>query len=214
MPAELFQLGKYYLWQMLSEEYHFNQKELSLAANAEIMLTKNEMINKVVNRLAEIAEMLKLAYTQSGIHKNESVVLSPKISRGEQYKGLPYVMLDFPRIFSKNDVLAIRTMWWWGNGFTVMLHLKGKYLQEAVPKLLKKFNGLKQQYISITTDEWDHAIAEPGFIPIGQVSEIEFSALLQQRQFIKLATKFKFSEWNNSQQLIADTFITYLQLIE
>ena len=38
----------------------------------------------------------------------EMLFHSPKISKGENYKGLPYVMLDYPRCFGKTDIFAIR----------------------------------------------------------------------------------------------------------
>ena len=62
----------------------------------------------------------------------EVLIQSPKISRGENYNGLPYVMLDYPRCFGKEDVFAMRTMFWWGNFFSITWHLKGKYSKEYI----------------------------------------------------------------------------------
>ena len=63
--------------------------------------------------------------------------VEPKISKGEKYKGLPWVMLDYPRIFGKEDIMAIGTRFWWGHYFSVTLHLKGGYLRTYLPVILR-----------------------------------------------------------------------------
>src|SRR5262245_51174126 len=102
--------------------------ELSLVQNAAWLLTKNNIIDKVFELFGEVAtgagELLKEA---ADWLPKETFVQSPKISKGEKYLGLPYVMLDYPRMFSREDVFAIRTFFWWGNFFSVTLHIKGKY---------------------------------------------------------------------------------------
>ena len=57
---------------------------------------------------------------------NLAIVQStPKIAKGENYLQLPYVLLDYPRCFDKENIFAIRTMFWWGNFFSITLHLSG-----------------------------------------------------------------------------------------
>ena len=87
------------------------------------ILTKNSAIGKVVALFGELSgEWREMMGSRVGWG-------DPRISRGEQYKGLPWVMLDYPRVFGKENVLAVRTMFWWGHYFTVTLHLKGEYLR-------------------------------------------------------------------------------------
>ena len=67
---------------------------------------------------------------------------SPKISKGENYRGLPYVMLDYPRLFGREEVLAIRTFFWWGHGFSVTLHLKGGYRERISAGIATTLGGI------------------------------------------------------------------------
>jgi hypothetical protein len=53
--------------------------------------------------------------------------LNGKISRGENYQLLPYIILDYPSYFSRNNIFAVRTMFWWGNFFSITLHLSGDH---------------------------------------------------------------------------------------
>ena len=64
---------------------------------------------------------------------------TPKISKGENYKDLPYVMLDYPRCFQKEKTIAIRTFFWWGNFFSINLQLSGEYKEQALPSLQSNF---------------------------------------------------------------------------
>src|SRR5436189_6462548 len=36
-----------------------------------------------------------------------------KISKGENYLGYPWQILDYPRVFEKENVFAFRTLCWW-----------------------------------------------------------------------------------------------------
>ncbi len=112
--------------------------ENELVNNTEWILTKQAIINKVYLLLGELHE------TYASILNDERYFISifkgtksGKISKGENYLGLPYAILDYPAIFKKEDVFAIRTMFWWGNFFSITLHVSGRERMQAVniPKL-------------------------------------------------------------------------------
>src|SRR5580700_4684754 len=93
-------------------------EELELVENAEWILTKNRIIDKVQNLFGILAVKMKTELETISL-PDEPLQTNPKISKGENYNGLPYVILDYPRLFSKENVFAIRTMFWWGNYFSV-----------------------------------------------------------------------------------------------
>ena len=114
--------------------------ELDLAMNASVILTKNAVMEKtkqLLNRIQDKQEKYLIAQPEF-----EFPVIpnsSPKISRGENYRGLPYMVLDYPRIFEKDATIAIRTIFWWGNFFSVTLHLSGKYKKGYETELLNAY---------------------------------------------------------------------------
>ena len=70
--------------------------EYQLVTDESFILTKNTIIQKVYTLFGNLSDdyhALLLRIPDSP---------SPKISKGENYKGLPYVMLDHPRIFSQD----------------------------------------------------------------------------------------------------------------
>src|SRR5947209_5415196 len=108
-----------------------SKTEMEIVANSEFILTKNRIIEKVYNLFGSLAENYKLVLNE---HINELpaevISTTPKIYKGENYLGLPYVMMDYPRLFLKTDIFAIRSLFWWGNFFSITLHLSGKFLAD------------------------------------------------------------------------------------
>ena len=103
-------------------------RELDIVCNADLILTKNNIIAKVYDLFGSLSEYN--VSTADQFLTEEIKNISPKISKGENYEGLPWVMLDYPRYFTANDVFAIRTYFWWGNFFSITLHVKGKFQQQ------------------------------------------------------------------------------------
>src|SRR5438309_4807722 len=101
--------------------------EMQLVTDAQILITKNTIIRKVYELFGKLSEEYREEVNCKIAGQN---LISPKISRGENYLGLPYVILDYPRQFAKDDVFAIRSFFWWGNFFSITLHLSGSYLKQ------------------------------------------------------------------------------------
>src|SRR5688572_24832334 len=97
--------------------------ELVMITDTTWILAKQRIIKKVYELFAVVAEDFKLALTVSDPFPTGISQQSAKISKGENYLSLPYVMLDYPSAFSKTGICAVRTMFWWGNFFSITLHL-------------------------------------------------------------------------------------------
>lgn len=131
--------------------------ELDLVTNAAVLLTKNTIIGKVITAFGALASGMQIAINAS--HLPQTVLsFTPKIARGENYLGLPWVMLDYPRVFTKQDVFAIRTFFWWGNCVSVTLQLSGIYQQQFQAQLLEKISTNDNEWLLCcnTQDAWQH----------------------------------------------------------
>lgn len=95
---------------MKEAKIQFSPAEMELMCSAEVILTKNKALQKVKELMEEVQEEM-LEYS-SNFHFDVFQV-SPKISKGENYLGLPYLVLDYPRNFASDNTFAIRTMFWW-----------------------------------------------------------------------------------------------------
>ena len=102
-------------------------EEEALVATTDWILTKNNVLQKIKQLLLALQSRQQDLLLPFNSLPEEVLKSSPKISRGENYKGLPWLVLDYPRYFNKADVFAIRTLFWWGNFFSITLHLSGSY---------------------------------------------------------------------------------------
>lgn len=176
-------------------------EELSLVQDTHWLLTKNSIIEKTKLLFGRLAASLQKEIDDKKEKLPQAVHLfSPKISKGEYYQGLPYVMLDYPRVFSKDEVLAMRTMFWWGNFFSITLQLKGGYQQLYAPVLMQNKERLMENgfYVSVSADEWRHDFSAENYevMNTGNLDKALKAA------FVKIAVQVPLSEWNDAERLI------------
>jgi hypothetical protein len=184
--------------------------EMQLVSNAEWILTKNRIIQKVYELFGQLSELYK-HNTLLQILPPETILQSPKIFKGEQYEGLPYVMLDYPRCFGKEDILAVRTFFWWGNYFTITLQLKGMYkqlYQTNIAKQIKEGN-LAGAFINVGEDEWVHHLLPSNMKPI----TIADANTIAQKQTVKLVYQLKLAQWNEAETFLSHVFDQYMKLM-
>lgn len=168
-----------------------NQQELDYLQDTHFLLTKR----KVTRQLQQL-----LAYTQQELgefirrHKEQlprnSLRRAGKISRGENYKGLPYLILDYPRLLTKDDVFAFRTMCWWGNFFSCSLQLQGKSLDQYRHPLKHTLRDHTNSglYICVNSTPWEYHYGQDNYQLLENLSEEEIHQLLEQ-DFFKISRK-------------------------
>jgi len=200
---------------MQVSKIQFSQEELNLAENAEWILTKNGIIGKIMSVFGILAdEYRKILEDKMALLPAEAFSFSPKISRGEQYQGLPYVMLDYPRVFSKEDVFAMRSFFWWGNYMSLTLHVKGKYKNFFWEKISKGMQLFSEENFSvaISNDEWRHDFEIENYTRV-KGAELFFEEIMKQKEFIKLAKRWPITQANQMELLFASQFANVMNVL-
>jgi hypothetical protein len=194
---------------MLSED------ELQLVQNSGWILTKNAIIEKVYAMFGNIAHELQ-GYVNAHQYAIPEACLAntAKISKGEKYEELPYVMLDYPRFFTRDEIVAIRNFFWWGNYFSTTLHVRGQHRHKVAKSILDKFEYLsaKNFYFS-TGDEWVHNVDNKSYSLLSDYSKTSLSDALEKSNFIKLAVKFPLKEWSIAEKQLETSSIEMLTLL-
>jgi len=200
---------------MNEAKIQFSAEELLLAENAEWILTKNRIIAKICDLFAGLAKEMEAGLLQVSLQE-EIKRSTAKISKGENYKGLPYVVLDYPRLFTKENVFAIRILFWWANYFSITLHLKGVYKDFFLKKIKKNINFFSDNnfYINTSADEWQHALHANDYILVKEVNAEMLEKSFTQNDFLKLSAKLTLNEWNQSQKLLSELFIMLIQTLD
>ncbi|WP_336518099.1 hypothetical protein [Pollutibacter soli] len=190
-------------------------EELRLVTDADFILTKNGIIEKVYGMYGGLSEWMQNAVIPFQQELNEVLDISPKISRGENYLGLPFVILDYPRYFRTHDIFAIRTMFWWGKFMSVTLHLKGNYREHYHQRIIEEFHTISQLgfYAGVGPDEWEHHFGEDNYLPAAVIEPDEWLELYQARDFTKLAIKFPLDQWEELPLRITTVYSTILKIL-
>ena len=134
-----------------------------------------------------------------------------KISKGENYLGLPYQVLDYPAYFSKTDTFAFRTMFWWGNFFSVTLHLEGLSHQLYKQIFIDHIGSLATQEIYICTGDtpWQYHYESDNY----QLLTIDHQDHINKNSFLKLSKKIELNQWRDLPEFASGFLNQVLQII-
>jgi len=168
----------------------FSAHEMNFMGNADWILTKNDILNKVNTLMGELnVDQRRIAGTLCNPLPEEVLTTTAKISRGENYKGLPYLVLDYPRLFAKNNIFAVRTMFWWGRYLSTTLHLSGKWQQIFAEMILQRHQFLTENSFLVATgsNEWDHDVTGDAYAPSASFSKEKLGKMFSEKPFLKLA---------------------------
>lgn len=190
-------------------------QEMELVKNADWILTKNAIMLKAKWLLENTQQQfVHHAGTVKALLPAEVLQVHGKVSRGEYYRGLPYLILDYPRYFKKDHICAIRCMFWWGNFFSITLHLSGNYKINQQPALLSSFELLKQHdfYLSAsTTEEWEHHFERDNYLSLKDIDAKQFGERIIQSPFIKMAKQYPLHLWDKVMVNLENDFSTLLK---
>lgn len=201
---------------MDAAKIRLSAKEMELVANADWILTKNGIIDKVKTVLEGLQDkMLEHCRANKNIIHPQITQVPPKISKGENYKGLPYLILDYPRIFEKESTMAIRTMFWWGNFFSITLQLAGNYKKESEERISSAYSILAGNgfFCCINEDEWQHHFDNTNYLPISEITQGQFKAIIEEKSFIKIAKKILLQQWNDAGDILLNDFKLLAEII-
>ncbi len=195
---------------MLSDE------EQQLVNNTHWILTKRVILDKVNQLLGELSGQQKeIIENEKNWLPQEVSMSSAKISRGENYLQLPYLLLDHPRCFEAENIFAVRTMFWWGNFFSVTLQLAGTYKALYQEKIYERLLAEKPDvFICINESQWQHHFHRDNYTAVNQLSPADLQDIIYKKKFLKLAVKFPLQQWNAIPALLHGTFIELIDILK
>lgn len=194
---------------------HLSKYETEVVMDTKWILTKQEIIEKICSFFGEMHEVYKAVPIPGGGSIGEfGAFKNGKISKGENYKGLPYVILDYPAMFEKENIFAIRTMFWWGNFFSITLHISGKKIMKNI-RIHRILSHLKESnfFVCINNDEWQHNFDDVNYILISEMDEKQYAGTCA-RNFLKISKKIDLSNWNKTAQFLENSYRELIELIK
>lgn len=159
--------------------------QLKLASDTDFPITKNQ----VFSQLTELFQELGRLQQQTHYHTPKPISTEYKITKGENYLLLPYLVIDYPRIANKDFGILMRTMFWWGKYFSFNLFVNNALIRSIDYNQLAKIPGSliykgsnlweqdldHPQYLSIENQSYSH---ETGYVKLSKKLTVESYEIL------------------------------------
>lgn len=181
------------------------EKELFILQDTDFLLTKAKAIEKIYKLFEKTRKELVHSVKELNFTFPAGTKLATgKISRGENYRNLPYLVLDYPALFTRESVFAYRTMFWWGNFFSATLHLEGSALNNYRNSIINNFETLLNRniYIGVGKTPWQYHYGKDNYIPLTK----DHKDFISKCKFLKLSKKIEIIEWDRVPGFSKDFF--------
>ena len=188
-------------------------EELALMKDTQFLLTKVVVIHKVIELLETSKKKLQLSFANHQLFVPDEVLLEKgKISRGENYHNLPYVVLDFPAFFQKENIFALRTMFWWGNFFSITLHIQGIFWERYKNSILVGWDQFlsDDKYICLGPTPWEYHYRPDNYLPISKVMKDHVHV----KTFFKISKKIDLQDWKHVPEETVDFYANINRILD
>lgn len=191
-----------------------DNKQLAYLKDQDFLKSKQVISEKITSELSGVEERLKEIIRGSDFdYPNGTFTKSGKISKGENYKGLPFFILDYPRLFLHEDMFNYRVMIWWGNEISCSLLLLGRSYEKYRKTLSNNKTALNDFFFCVNESPWEYHFERSNFVPISEMDDSSFQNSLNQRAFIKFAIKYPLEKLDELKSLSCETYKKFLTLL-
>jgi hypothetical protein len=194
----------------------FSDAELQAILHPDFFYTKHAAMQKVMELLSETERALREIVIQHPDLSAHTNIVSPKIFRGENYKKLPYMVLDYPRKFSAESIFAFRTMFWWGKEFSFTMHIQHtalEHFRNVIEKNISKLGG-KQFFYCVNKTPWEYYFEDDNYLLLDNLlNDSDFEEKIMSAQFIKLSRKIVIGDFEKVPLFASETFRELMALL-
>lgn len=179
-------------------EIDFTREEFQLLSNYQFFDYKARITSKVLTLFSGIENKIRKEIA-SASHPFPDLInsTSAKISKGENYRNCPYIVLDYPRIYSRENIFALRTIFWWGHYFSNAFIIAGHSYHRYLPRFLERPGELKNKnwYLCISQTPWKLENASWNYVLLSKLSDKDIRNYLQTYSFIKIARIYPLDQY-------------------
>lgn len=172
----------------------FSEEELAVFSDTQLIDTKLRIMGKAESKLADVYSLLQKRSVDWDL-ETEYLKSPGKISKGENHRGYPYLVLDYPRNLSAQSGISMRTLIWWGHHIMITLHVHGACYDRFLRHLFRSQEILAESgFMALSSgDQWSNDPEDYHSLGAMNMSfeeylknEIESRGLFRLAQFRKL----------------------------
>lgn len=200
----------------MSKAPRLQAQELRFLHDREFLKAKLHIQQEMHQLLGLAANAIRQEQDKLGLPPSVWEV-APKISRGENYEELPYLVLDYPRIFQHDATFAFRTMLWWGWGFSCTLHIAGDYWQQYRSRLLQSLplvKDAKNWWVCVNNTPWEYHYRPDNYIGLQEF--LQLPAVMKaatKNPFFKVSRRLPLKQYQELPQFSLDTLRQFACLL-
>jgi len=201
----------------MNAKQFLSEKEFQVIQDTDFLLTKAKIIEKLWSQFEKLRNELHLVVIDSSFNFLAEVdAENGKIFRGENYRKLPYVVLDFPKLYSRESIFSFRTMFWWGNFYSLTLHLQGEALKKYLKIILENIDKTRNNnvFICINNTPWEYTYETNNYRLIDGIKRDELEEIINGRSFLKLSRKLNVSNDDSLFPFCVATMKLYLTILK
>jgi hypothetical protein len=181
--------------------------ELNFALDTAYPLAKHQITQKVNHQFQELGQLLLAQYAE------HELILHPeyKITKGENYKQMPYQVLDFPRISGKDFAFCCRTLFWWGHYYSCNVLVRTDCID--IDQTVSRLEGIQKVKFWVGPDLWEHDVRSVAYLSLKKMSKGDIAERLHMQPYLKLAFKISIKKSDHLPQLALDAYQQLFSLI-
>ncbi len=187
-----------------------NDKEIEFLKSKEHFLLKNEVDEHVNTLLHQVQNHILEIWSPD---KNwcipiEASRIPRKINKGNNHKGYPFQVTDFPSIFDKESIFTFRLVVWYGNIISFNLIITNTFINFFKPQLPKVCDG--KTYLYRGTDVWQTDTSKGQHLLLKKSTIIEAEEYFKNNQSIRLFREFNMNQIDDITRLTKECFTDWL----
>ncbi len=180
-------------------------KSLDFLSNKENFELKNQIDKEVGQLLHEFQNKLANLLNHESFSLPTKLSKQPgKINKGNNHKGFPFQVSDFPAVLGETDAFSFRAVVWYGNFFSFSLILKGQIknrFQLPFIKLLDKGFSL-----SLNENIWETTSTSVMNLPINNKNQDKAKSLISESEGIRIFKTYSLNQIHDFERLGVECF--------
>jgi hypothetical protein len=173
----------------------FTPEEMRMICDTDFFPAKAEIIRKFHQDFMELRDQLRAECKKSlpAAAPAGTDFETGQMVKGERFHDFPYVYLDFPKFFSKDEMFTFRSFFWWGHSLFFCWFLSGPRLAQYRKNLLTCHETFSHEDIFLSTADtpWEWGLEEPHAVFLDRIGKKRLQDILTGQSFLKLGRSIR-----------------------
>jgi len=168
----------------------FTPDEMRMICDTDFFPAKAEIIQKFHEEFMKLRDQLRVEFKKTllSLAPTGTDFETGQLVKGERFHDFPYVYLDFPKFFSKEEMFTFRSFFWWGHSLIFCWFLSGTRLDQYQKSLRACYATLSHEGVFLSTADtpWEWGLEKPHAVFLDQIGKEHLEEILAERSFLKL----------------------------